>query len=43
VVDIEVMGIRPNFHWMAQNWNAVWNKIVLSDWKYRLQDIVYVG
>ena len=36
VVYLEVMGIRPNVHWMAQNWNAAWIKIMLHNWKYQL-------
>jgi len=31
VVCLEVMGIRPNVHWMAQNWNAAWTEIMLHD------------
>ena len=37
VVYLEVMSIRPNIHWMAQNWNVAWTKIMLHDGKYRLQ------
>jgi hypothetical protein len=40
VVYKEVMGIRGNVHWMAQNWNAALTKIGWHDWKYRLQDFV---
>ena len=29
VVFLEVMVLRPNVHWMAQNWKAAWNKIIL--------------
>jgi len=43
VVCIDVMGIRANVHWISQNWNAAWTKVMLHNWKYRLQDAGYVG
>ena len=42
VVCLDVMVIRLNVHWMAQNWNAALNNIMLHDWKYQLQDVGYV-
>ena len=43
VVNLEVMGVRPNIQRMAQNLNVAWTKIMLHNWKYRLQDLGYNG